>query len=178
MRRVIGLIFIALVILTQGVLCGSEVESSDSLIIRPTVIKPGQSAVIEVDLVNTVELGAFTVPLYIRERRARFDSISFTGSRVDYLSTKPVTITGQGQVVIFGAVCMTEDYIPPGRGLLARLYISSRESLAESSIIIDTLTIHPASLIFAKSDSYTYIPQFIPGEITVEHSADKDKSKE
>lgn len=158
---------------------GTETASrSDSIIVNDSEAIPGEQAIIKIEMVNSKELGALTIPLIIRLHRAKFDSVSFIGSRVEYWSMKPVTITAEGQLVIFGAICMMEDYLPPGRGLLAELFITVTDSANADPIVIDSTTIHPASLIFAKSDSHTYLPAFVAGRLTIGMPLDSNQVKD
>ena len=150
----------------------------DSLLIEKVEVEKSGRIAVRIEFVNSEDLGAVTIPLIIRGEGAKFDSVSFVGSRLEYLATRPVTITGQGRMVIFGAICMTEDYIAPGRGLLATLYIDIPDSPENKPIIIDSVTIHPASLLFTRSNSTSYLPQFVRGSITVVKSTDKQKSED
>jgi hypothetical protein len=150
----------------------------DSLLIEKIEVEKSGQVAVRMELVNSEDLGAVTIPLIIRGEGTKFDSVSFVGSRLEYLATRPVTITGQGRMVIFGAICITEDYIAPGRGLLATLYVDIPDSLENKPIIIDSVTVHPASLLFTRSNSASYLPQFVPGSISVVKSTDKQKSED
>ena len=106
-----------------------------------------------------------TIPIGIYHDGVLIDSISFAGSRVNYIKTKPVTITSDRRRVVFGAISMTEDYIPPGRGLLATLYLTIPDSLLDEKIIIDSASVRPATLLFTRFDSASYTPACRAGSV-------------
>ena len=163
--------------LIYSAVMAEEIHKEDSLIIEKTAsVKDGNMAV-KIDFVNDWELAAVTIPIKVEGQGVKIDSISFAGSRVEYLKTRPVTIAKDGSKVVFGAICMTEDYIAPGRGLLATVYISGSDSSKSKNVMVDTTTIHPASLLFTKSNSSSYIPQFISGTFSFAPPAKPEKTE-
>ncbi len=177
MRSVfIGLSLICLV-LSVAISAANDDNAPDTLAIgNGAAVKGGQVAV-PIHFFNDQDLAALTIPLSVTGDGARIDSVSFVGSRVAYISTKPITVDKGRKKVVFGAICMTEDYIAPGRGLMATIYLTVADTAKADKITIDTTTIHPASLLFTKSNSSSFIPKTIPGLVTVTAAAKKDVKK-
>jgi len=138
----------------------------DTLIIEKVQAVKGAKAAMKIDFVNDQELAALTIPIGIVGDAYEIDSVSFVGSRVEYLKMRPVTISEGRKEVVFGAICMTEDYIPVGRGLMATLYLSPAKSSKSDFCVVDTVTIGPASVLFTKKNSASFIPEFQSGLVS------------
>lgn len=149
-------------------------NAPDTLIIERVKADQGAGVALKIQFFNDEELAALTIPLSLKGTGYAIDSISFAGSRVEYLSMRPVTIKENKKDVVFGAIVMTEDYIPVGRGLMATLYLSPTGKNAEPTII-DTTTIGPASVLFTKASSASFVPKFVSGEV---FSAAGDKTSD
>lgn len=156
---------------TMTILCASafaqDANQPDSLIIGPVQIERGSSAAIKIEFFNDQKLAAITIPLRVIGEGLRIDSVSFSGSRVEYLRTRPITIGRDGQFTVFGAICMLENYISPGKGLLATLYVHASDSAQLGSCYIDTTTIGPATILFTKTNSVSLVPRFISGKVDI-----------
>jgi len=172
----IGIVTIIMLgmILISGAARAQETSMKDSLIIEKAEINKGGAAVVKVIFVNSQELAGLTVPLILGGKGVRIDSISFAGSRVEYIKMKPVTIAENKKQVVFGAITMTEDYLSVGRGLLATLYLSADSSFA-GKCAIDTTTMGPASAMYTKKDSYSYVPRISSGLVSFKEPTKKAK---
>lgn len=174
MRTVIISIIMAGMIFIAGSARAEETTMKDSLIIEKAEISKGGAAVVKIMCVNSQELAGLTVPLVLGGKGVQIDSLSFAGSRVEYIKMKPVTIDENKKKVVFGAITMTEDYLPVGRGLLATLYLSTDSSFA-GKCAIDTTTVGPASAMYTKKDSYGYVPRISSGLVSFKEPAKKAK---
>lgn len=167
MRTVMVILCVAGIMLLTSIAAAQDESLPDTLSIGKAVaIKAGQYAV-QVNFVNDQNLAAVTIPLIIRGKGATIDSVSFVDSRVAYLSMRPITIAEDRQRVIFGAIQFTESEIPPGKGLLATIYVTLTDLAENGSVEIDTATFGTTSLLFTLPSSESFVPQFIPGPITV-----------
>lgn len=172
-------VFVCMLFITvsaSAVMAIDNVDDSvpDTMLIgKAAPIKAGKTAV-RIEFVNDQELAALTIPLAVNGAGIKVDSLSFAGSRVEYIKTRPVTIKENGRI-IFGVICMTEDFIAPGRGLMATLYLSAGDSTKAEQIKIDTTTIHPANLLFTKSNSASFVPAVVQGALKVPDAAKKEK---
>lgn len=160
---ILGLFVLALLMISP--IWASDIPEADTLIIESVETSQSGSVAVRIEFVNQSELGALTIPIGIYHDGVLIDSVSFAGSRVNYIKTKPVTITPDRRRVVFGAISMTESYIPPGRGLLATLYITVPDSLLGEIIVIDSATVRPATLLFTRFDSASYAPACKAGSV-------------
>jgi len=148
----------------------------DTLMIGHVEVEKGAKVALNIDFVNDQELAALTIPLGLVGDAYAIDSVSFVGSRVEYLKMRPVTIAENRKEVVFGAICMTEDYIPAGKGLMATLYLSPMDSPKSDVCMVDTITMGPASVLFTKQSSASFIPEFQSGMIAFK-KAGKEEAK-
>ncbi len=163
-----------------ALMAGNDGNAPDTLIVERVKADKGAEVALKIQFYNDEELAALTIPLSVKGTGYSIDSVSFAGSRVEYLSMRPVTIKENKKDVVFGAIVMTEDYIPVGRGLMATLYLSPTGNTADPTTI-DTTTIGPASVLFTKSSSASFVPRFVFGEVSPkmasgEKSPDSDTS--
>lgn len=178
MRILTLLAFVACTILTASVTMANDDNIPDTLMISRIQVEKGAKIALTVEFVNDQELAALTIPLSLNGGLYLIDSVSFVGSRVEYLKMRPVTIAEDRTEVVFGAICMTEDYIAPGRGLMATLHLSPAKSAKEDLCVVDTTTIGPASVLFTKTDSKSFVPEFLPGMITFKEAGQEVSDKE
>lgn len=157
-------------------LVDNDKNAPDTLIIEQVAAEPGAGVAVKVQFYNDEELAALTIPLSVKGTGYSIDSVSFAGSRVEYLSMLPVTIKENKKDVVFGAIVMTEDYIPVGRGLMATLYLSPTGKSPEATVI-DTTTIGPASVLFTKTSSASFVPRFVPGEVSPQMGSGKEAAE-
>lgn len=164
--------FIFLFVALMTVLAGSHVlandeNSPDSLLIESVEVEKGAGVALEIHFFNDEPLAALTIPLSLTGGGYTVDSISFAGSRVEYLSMRPVTIKENKKDVVFGAIVMTEDYIPAGKGLMATMFLSPTGDKQAQMTVVDTTTIGPASVLFTKTSSVSFVPEFVFGTVAV-----------
>jgi hypothetical protein len=178
MRVITLLIMLAGSVLTVGMAAANDDNLPDTLKIDKIEVEKGGPAVVKVEFVNDEELAALTIPLAVVGGLYKIDSVSFTGSRVEYLKMRPVTIAEDKSKVVFGAICMTEDYIPAGKGLMATIFLSPSKVVSPKAdfVVIDTTTIGPASMMFTKISSASFIPEFSAGMISHKKPVKKDEA--
>jgi len=143
-----------------------EVYPQDSLILEKVNLGSPGTVAVTIEFVNSQNLAAFQIPIALRGEGAQIDSLSFYNSRIDYIGMRPVSIIEDGQKLLFGAICMMEEHIAPGRGLMATIYLTVNDSLMDHSIYLDSTTVGPASILFTKSNSSCYMPVFEAGQIS------------
>ncbi len=148
---------------------GVDPGARDTLYLESVDTDAGQQIALDINFFNDEELGAMTIPIGWNADTSVLicDSLSFVGSRVDYIGVKPVTIDTAGQTVLAGAVVFFEAYIPPGNGLFATLHFTIKPGAADQFIDLDTVFISPASVNFVNADASVFIPEFIAGQIKI-----------
>lgn len=164
-NRMLSLLLFAL-LLTASVWAQDPGEP-DTLVIGTAEVDAGQKAVIEVNFFNDTELAALTIPIHWDSPDITLDSVSYVGSRLEYLGTKPVTIYPDDQVVVFGGIVFFESNIAPGTGLAAKLYFDVPPGTPDQFVAIDTTTQGSASMLFTNPNSSSFIPQIVSGYVQV-----------
>ncbi len=139
----------------------------DTMYVSSAEVDPGEKAVIELSFVNDEELGALTIPMKWNSPDISLDSVSFLGSRIAYVGTKPVTIDNDNQTLLFGVIIFLEPNIQPGSGLMATLYFDVPPGTPDQFVTVDSTTIPPAGLLFTNPDATNFIPEFRSGTITI-----------
>lgn len=129
----------------------------NTLYFAKTLTDSTSTAFLRLAFSNDSNVHAITIPLAYVLGFAFFDSVTYTGSRVDYLQFKTVNFDTIADKVLLGAVPVEEDPIGPGRGLYATLWFTLENSLA--SVSFDTTFFPPSNqLYFANSASEIYTP--------------------
>ena len=102
----------ALALLCAGVAMGqgaaNDPGARDTLFVGTVQVDPGHKAVVDVNFYSDEELAALTIPLLWSSPDVTLDSVSFVGSRISYISTKPVSIYNNIQTTVFGAIVFLE----------------------------------------------------------------------
>ncbi len=142
----------------------------DTLYVGSVQVDAGQQAVVPVSFVNDEALGALTIPLGWSSPDITLDSVSFVGSRVAYIGTKPLSIFNADQEAVFGAVVLFEEFIQPGSGLLATLYFDVPAGTPDQFVYIDSALVGPAYLLFTNTDATNFTPEFVQGTIQIGES--------
>ena len=140
----------------------------DTVSIDRLTIGAGREFTVHVNLWNDEVLGAVTIPLKYPVAKLEFKELSFAGSRLDYIATKPVTIDTVKGTILVGAVVIMEEYIQPGQGSMFTIKFRLRDTVAPEEVaVIDSTMIPPvAELILAYYEGSTFTPIFKRGEIT------------
>ncbi|NMC44731.1 MAG: hypothetical protein GYA46_12500, partial [candidate division Zixibacteria bacterium] len=134
----------------------------------------GGKAVVEVHLFNDENICGIQMPLKWSSAAITLDSVSFVGGRVDYIETKPVQIDTANHRVNIGIVTITEDPIPAGQGLVAKLYFDIPAGTPNQTIAIDSTLYPPVSVpLFSDCLGYAFGALVRPGSLAVS-GADSD----
>jgi len=139
----------------------------DTMYVQSVEVDPGQKADVEIYFVNDSELAALTIPLTWDSPDITLDTVLFTGSRIDYIGTKPITIDNGNRTVVFGAIVFFEANIPPGTGLMATLQFDIPPGTPDQLVTVDSITVGPAGLLFTNPDATNFTPEFQSGTITI-----------
>ncbi len=145
------------------------IPGSDSVWVSPAVPgTPGSDITVPVYFKNAEKLASITLPLKWNSSEIYLDSISFDGTRVDYVDIKPVSINNTThQAHIFVMPTLTPR-IDPGRGLLAKMHFSVSDSAVGAFVRIDTVRNTPDSLMFMTDAMNALVPTFIYGGVVID----------
>ncbi|MFW9842894.1 MAG: hypothetical protein ACFFES_18570, partial [Candidatus Thorarchaeota archaeon] len=139
----------------------------DTVRVETKEVPATDSFAVDVFMYNDEELGGMSIPLGWSSSDFELDTVLFDGSRVEYISARPVTIENTNQRVVVGVIVFFEEYIQPGSGLLFTMHFRAKPGISDQVFTIDSTFFPPTnhlSLILANSSNIT--PQYVPGEIT------------
>ncbi len=158
------LTFIALYLLLPSIGTAQFAKSdSDTLWIDSITTHSGQKSVMEINFANADTLKAIDLLLDYGNPELLIDSISFIGSRVPDIFLKIATIDSNLAQVHIGAINFNDEYIAPGQGLFARIFLSVPDEFPTQVLPFDTTFIQTGALVFANNNHETYIPIFAQG---------------
>ncbi len=145
-----------------------DAPERDTVRVASVSAQPGEQIVVPVYLHNVHELAAFSIPLTYDPAILTCDSVSFAGTRIDYIDITESNIDTIGGGILFGMVVFMEDYLQPGDGEIANLYMRVNSEAPEQVSVIDSSFFPPAGqfLLFDPSSSSIY-PEFQYGNIFV-----------
>jgi len=145
-----------------------DVPERDTVRVASGSAQPGDKIVVPVYLHNKNELAAFSIPLKYNPDVLSCDSVSFEGTRVDYINVLQYDIDNTTGQVLFGMVVFFEANLAPGDGEVAKLYMSVNSEASDQVAVIDTAFYPPAGefLLFDPA-SLAIKPEFVHGNIFV-----------
>ena len=145
-----------------------QVPEKDSVRVASGSAQPGDHIVVPVTLHNIQTITAFSIPLAFDPDVLTCDSISYAGTRIDYINITMDTINNITGNVLFGMVVLTEANLAPGDGEVARLYMTVNVNAPEQVTIIDTAFFPPAGdLALIDPAAQTIVPEFVHGNIFI-----------
>lgn len=128
----------------------------------------GQHVVIEVTAYNDEPVSGLAIPLKFSGQCLFPDSISLVGSRFSNALLKLAIIDTAGQTFILGAI-YTSGFLPPGEGLMGKLYFTVKSGVTPETVSIDTFSNESISLLFVDTTTVPapkeIIPVFKPGAV-------------
>lgn len=140
----------------------------DSLIFDSIKVVQGSKAVMNVYFYNDEELQGMSIPMHYSSPDVSIDSVSFVGSRVNYLANKPVNIDNANQQWLVGVIVFMESYIPAGRGLLCKVYFDIPSGISDQKIVADTMVYPPENYLqFVTVSMEVAVPVLTKGIIIV-----------
>ena len=136
--------------------------------IESVYVGSGSHAEVKVFFENNQELGAIAVPLQYSSTAVVYDSVSFAGSRIDYLGATGSTPDLSNRRVLLYGIVMDESPIPAGSGLLCAIHFTI-PGPANAVVTIDSTFFPPSSrLEFVTPSARSIRPQFVPGKIVID----------
>jgi hypothetical protein len=129
-------------------------------------VAKGSSGMFKVHYYGVELAKAMVIPLTVPAGLA-IDSVSYAGSMLEYIATRPVRIDNDNHTVLFTAIPTTEPDIPAKEGLLATIYFTLGANAASGSI--EETFVPPGNyLTYVDTASTLVEPQFEPGKVTVQ----------
>lgn len=152
-----------------------DVPEKDTIKIESVTAEPGQQVEVPVYLHNIAEVAAFSIPLGFDQTVLTCDSVSFAGTRVDYINVVTSSIDSINGQVLLGMVVFVEEFLQPGDGIVAKMYMSIDPNATEQVTSIDSLFFPPSGEygIFDIASSLIK-PEFIKSNIFISLSPEGD----
>ncbi len=145
-------------------------QGGDTVWVACDTTLTGQTAEVEITFTNDNIIAGIQIPLNFDQTLVSCDSVSFAGSRVEYVSTLMATIDNIGGTVNIGVIPTEEELVPVGDGLLATMYFTG---LMAGYTDIDTGFIAPASeYVFVDEYTQEFFPEFDAGCVMVEEPSE------
>lgn len=168
--------FTILAVLTL-VLCGSVFAQDpgipDTLRIDSIQVDPGDPAVVDLSFYNDQAMASLQIPLTWSSPDITLDSVSYVGSRVDYIASKLYNLDNPNQKVLAVVIVLFEEDIPAGDGLFARLYFNIPTGTPDQIVYLDTLSYTPVdNPLFITALSESYPPILKTGKIVIGEPSD------
>ncbi|MCK4856331.1 MAG: HYR domain-containing protein, partial [candidate division Zixibacteria bacterium] len=145
--------------------------SADSVWVEQGVVGyPGMDVAVELTFRNDELLAGMSAGLTWTSADLFLDSVSYFGSRVDYVTTKVTVIDSISRTVALGALVIPpEAQVPIGKGLWSTLWFSVDPAAAAATVTIDTTFILlGVELIFSDSLANAIYPQFVAGSVIID----------
>lgn len=126
----------------------------------------GQQVLINVTAYNDEPVTGMIIPLKFSGQCLIPDSVSFKGTRVESAGLKPIDIDTSGQQIVFGAIFFS-GFLPPGDGLIGKLFFTVKSGVAPETVVIDTFVNETQYLSFTDTSTNPkeILPQFKPGAV-------------
>jgi hypothetical protein len=167
MMRISPLLVFCSLILVGSAIAQTPVHITDSLWIDSISTHSGQKAILNINFVNADTLEGLDLPLSYEFPDFQIDSVSFVGSRLFGKISTIVVITSDSALLHIGALILNpnDQDILPGRGLLARIYLTVPNAYPAREIDLDTTFIHTSLTFVPTRYRQSYAPVFRKGII-------------
>ncbi len=177
MRKTVKLlaVIVALLILAAITSMAQDPNTPDTVYVD-SVKTPTSTGIVPVRFKNDEPLLGIEVTLKHNANPSVIvlDSVSFAGSRVEYLSTRYLTIHPLDTAFTITAFALSEPYIPIGSGLFCRLHFSFSGALDSTLVTIDSTSVifdgKTLTVSFSDTLAHAFKPQFRRGYLYINSS--------
>lgn len=123
---------------------------------------------LNVTLYNDEELGGFNLPITWSSPDITCDSVSFVGTRVEYVNTKLFSVDNVNQRLQAGIIIFFEQYLQPGNGIIYTAYFTVAPGASDQVIDIDSIFYPPGgNFALTLTNGFNTLPQFVAGTVTM-----------
>lgn len=144
------------------VLAAGQTSVTDTIRIDSISTHSGQSVILNVSLVNADTIHGIDLPLTYDYSDLTVDSVSFVGSRALGELLTLDTVVAESAFIHIGAINFTGQELEPGRGLLAKIFVSIPDGYPTRTIFFDSTTFRTGLTLVDKHNS-SYTPVFRKG---------------
>ena len=154
---------------------GTDPGVRDTLWVDTAVSYVSGIGVVPVTFFNDETLNTIEVTLKHNSTHVQIDSFSFVDSRVDIEDANYFANINSDSTIVNIVAAFTNELLPPGNGLLGKLYYSYSNSITPQGITIDTVRWKPSSSIEhatwfkpSAAPSALFIPCFVKGYLDIQ----------
>lgn len=149
----------------------------DSLWVAPVTAAPGGTVVVDINLENEASLVGISIPLTYSSPALTLDSVIFDGTRgILAGKSRQAQRLDDSLKVLLTLEFFDTAPLTAGKGPIARLKFTVADTAANQQIPIDTAAylgiVTLAVTTTSAEGGFTFVPQFAPGDITVDISTD------
>jgi len=150
-----------------------SIGAVDTIRVGKLEASPGEKVILPVYGFNDEDVYALSIPLEFSSDDLICDSVSFSGTRADYIQYTVGIVDNLTRTIKIGMVAIAEPPISEGSGILANIFFSIKESATPKTIKIDTFSIVSPELFlyytytFANYETVDLTPAFVPGSIRI-----------
>ncbi|MFH1699736.1 MAG: T9SS type A sorting domain-containing protein [Candidatus Zixiibacteriota bacterium] len=169
-NKIVLFVIVAVFILGASVYAVPDPGIADTAWVESVSIPSGSTDPfsVPIELYNDEELGGFGMPFIWDSPDITCDSVTFGGSRIDYVGNKPSEIDNVNQKFQVGAIIIFEAYLQPGTGNIFTVWFTPAPGAADQVITLDSTSYNESSpFILALTGGSTFVPQFKTGTITI-----------
>jgi len=143
--------------------------SMDSISVVDANVYAGGTVGVPVRFLNNEPISGMSAGLHWNSSDVTLDSVSYVGSRIDYVGAKFANIENGDRTVALGAVVIPpEALVLPGDGLWATLWFTAGMN-CPATVMIDSQFIAPGvEMIFTDSLAHIINPQFAGAAIQID----------
>lgn len=169
-------VILALIILAALNSKAAEDPNAPDTVYLDSVQTPGSSAIVSVYFHNDEPLAGIEVTLKLDTDPSLIvlDSVSFVGSRVEYISVRNVTNHPADSAFSISVLPLSEPLVPVGHGLFCKLHFSFSGALDSTLVTIDSGIVNifdrEFAVSFSDSTATLFYPQFRPGYLYINSS--------
>ena len=177
MRKTVKLLAVIVSLLILAALTGrAQDPNTPDTIYVDSVQTPTSTGIVPIRFKNDEPLLGIEITLKhnVNPSIIVLDSVSFAGSRVEYLTTRYLTNHPLDTAFTITAFVLSEPYISAGSGLFCRLHFSFSGALDSTLVIIDSTTVifdgKTLTVTFSDTLANDFQPQFRRGYLYINSS--------
>jgi hypothetical protein len=165
-----SVLLLSVFLLMAGKVLAQDPGNRDTVRVAKVTTNAGQKVGVPVTIYNDETLGGYSLGIKWNWSAARFDSISYIGTRLGSFLKKKKTIDSTLQGVLVGMYSMdlSADTLEPGNGLVFTIWCTVLPGVPDQYVSLDSIYIPPAGPFRLSSASGVGIsPEFVQGEIKI-----------
>ncbi|MEE9443731.1 MAG: cohesin domain-containing protein [candidate division Zixibacteria bacterium] len=169
-NKIVLFVIVAIFTLGASVYAVPDPGIADTVWVESVSIPSGSTDPfsVPIHLYNDEELGGFGLPFLWDSPDITADSVTFGGSRIDYVLIKPIEINNAEQKFQVGMIIFSEAYLQAGRGNIFTAWFTPAPGAADQVITLDSTSYIEASpFILTLTGGSTFVPQYKTGTITI-----------